>query len=74
MVPRRNDEQPHWAFQPVRKPSVPAVRHADWPINPVDHFILAKLEAQGLTPNPAADRHTLLRRLNIDLLGLPPTL
>jgi hypothetical protein len=66
-------EAKHWAFQPVRKPALPAVKHANWPANPVDFFVLAKLEEKGVTPNPPADRRTLLRRLKFDLLGLPPT-
>jgi hypothetical protein len=72
-VPIRRDDRPHWAFQPVRKPSVPIVKHADWPANPVDHFMLVRLESRGLTPNAVADRRTLVRRLKMDLLGLPPT-
>ncbi len=63
----------HWAFQPIRRPVLPGVRDGSWPHNPVDRFILAKLEAKGLAPSPPADRRTLLRRLSIDLLGLPPT-
>jgi len=63
----------HWAYEPVRKPTVPQVKTKDWVKTPVDHFILAKLEEKNLTPNPQADRRTLLRRLKIDLLGLPPT-
>jgi len=63
----------HWAFQPIRKPALPPVKNKDWPLADIDHFILAKLEAQGLTPSPAADRRTLIRRASIDLIGLPPT-
>jgi hypothetical protein len=63
----------HWAFQPVRKPALPAVAQPNWPQGPVDFFILARLKANGLKPNPTADRRTLLRRLKVDLLGLPPT-
>jgi hypothetical protein len=63
----------HWAFQPVRNPVPPAVKDTAWPHTTVDRFILAKLEAKGLTPAPAADRRTLLRRLSFDLTGLPPT-
>jgi cytochrome c553 len=62
----------HWAFQPVRAPAVPAVRSA-WARNPIDSFVLAKLEEKGLSPSPEADRRTLIRRLSFDLLGLPPT-
>jgi hypothetical protein len=63
----------HWSFQPVRKPAVPSVKDRSWPHNAVDAFILAKLEAKGLTPAAPADRHTLIRRLTLDLTGLPPT-
>jgi mono/diheme cytochrome c family protein len=57
----------HWAFQPVRKPEVPDGQ------NPIDHLIRAKLTEKGLTPSPAADKRTLLRRVSFDLTGLPPT-
>ncbi|MCC6367993.1 MAG: DUF1553 domain-containing protein [Bryobacterales bacterium] len=62
-----------WAFQPVRKPSIPAVKKTGWVRNDIDSFILAKLEEKGLQPNPPADRITLLRRASLDLTGLPPT-
>ncbi len=63
----------HWAFRPVATPPPPAVRRADWPRTRVDRFILSRLEVKGLTPSPAADRRTLVRRATFDLLGLPPT-
>ena len=63
----------HWASQPSRAQTPPAVRQKDWPTSPIDNFVLAKLEAKGLTPSPAADRRTLLRRVTFDLIGLPPT-
>jgi hypothetical protein len=72
-VPAGPDDRQHWAFQRVKKPGVPAIKQSDWPVNPIDFFVLGRLEARGLTPNRAADRRTLLRRLKIDLLGLPPT-
>ena len=62
----------HWAFQPVQNPSPPAVRDAAWARNEVDHFVLAKLEAEKMRPNPTADRRTLIRRAYFDLIGLPP--
>ncbi len=62
----------HWAFQPVRRPPVPLVENSDWPRTPIDHFILARLEAAGLTPSPQIERRPLLRRIMFDLLGLPP--
>ncbi|GDY21991.1 hypothetical protein LBMAG56_33380 [Verrucomicrobiota bacterium] len=63
----------HWAFQPVRRPAVPAVKNSNWPRNPIDAFVLAKLEARGWSPAPAAAPRDLLRRLHLDLTGLPPT-
>jgi cytochrome c553 len=63
----------HWAFQPVARPAVPAVKDAGWPRDDVDRFVLAKLEAAGLRPVGDADRLALLRRLTFDLTGLPPT-
>ena len=65
--------EPHWAYVPPQRPKVPAVNLAAWPHNDIDRFILATLEAEGLTPLPAADRITLARRLALDLTGLPPT-
>ena len=63
----------HWAFQPVQKSAPPAVKNSRWVQTPVDAFVLAKLEAQGLAPSPPADARTLLRRVTYDLTGLPPT-
>jgi mono/diheme cytochrome c family protein len=63
----------HWAFQPVRDASPPAVADAAWPLDPVDRFVLARLEAEGLRPAADADRHAWLRRVSFDLTGLPPT-
>jgi hypothetical protein len=65
--------QPHWAFVPPRQAPLPHVRHADWPANAIDYFVLARLEAAGLRPAPPADRYTLVRRVYLDLTGLPPT-
>jgi hypothetical protein len=62
-----------WAFQPVAKPPVPAVKQASWVRNPVDAFILARLEDKGLSPSAPADKITLIRRASLDLIGLPPT-
>jgi hypothetical protein len=63
----------HWSFRPVKKPGLPAVKLRTWARTPIDVFVLARLEAKGLTPAPQADRRTLIRRLSFDLLGLPPT-
>lgn len=63
----------HWAYKPPVKPALPPVKNAAWVRTPIDRFILARLEAQGLTPAPAADDRTLLRRAALDLTGLPPT-
>jgi hypothetical protein len=63
----------HWAFQPVQNSAPPRVKAANWPLTPIDRFILAKLEGQGLTPSAPADGRTLLRRATFDLIGLPPT-
>jgi len=63
----------HWAFVPPRPRELPAVKHTDWPHQPLDRFILARLEREGLTPSPEADRSALLRRVSLDLTGLPPT-
>ncbi|MBL9180909.1 MAG: PSD1 domain-containing protein [Verrucomicrobiaceae bacterium] len=62
-----------WAFQPVRDSQPPAVKNTHWPVNDVDRFILAKQESAGLTPAPDAAAHTWLRRVYLDLTGLPPT-
>lgn len=63
----------HWAFQPISNPAAPSVRNTDWARNDIDRFILAQLEAKQLRPADPASRYALLRRLFIDLTGLPPT-
>ena len=62
-----------WSFQPVKKPTVPNVKNAAWATSDVDRFLLAELEAKGLEPVADADAYTLVRRISIDLTGLPPT-
>ncbi|MEX2120028.1 MAG: PSD1 and planctomycete cytochrome C domain-containing protein [Pirellulales bacterium] len=62
----------HWSFVPPKRPPLPAVDQADWPQAGIDYFILARLEAEGLSPSAEADRPTLIRRLAFDLTGLPP--
>jgi hypothetical protein len=66
------DKTDHWAFKPVERPAVPAVHDSAWPRNDIDHFILARLEAEGLPPSPEANRRAWLRRATFDLTGLPP--
>ncbi len=63
----------HWAFVAPKRPEVPKVTNAAWVRNPIDSFILARLEKEGLKPLPEADKVTLLRRVHFDLTGLPPT-
>ena len=64
----------HWAYVSPSRPALPRVRDSSWVANPIDAFVLAGLEAQGLSPSAEADRVTLLRRLSLDLIGLPPTI
>jgi hypothetical protein len=64
----------HWAFHAPVRPPVPVVKNAAWARNPIDYFILARLEKEGIQPSAEADRVTLIRRLSLDLLGLPPSL
>ncbi|MEO7650770.1 MAG: PSD1 and planctomycete cytochrome C domain-containing protein [Bryobacteraceae bacterium] len=68
-----NPAQSHWSFIAPKRPQPPAVKEASWVRNPIDTFIAARLEAEGLKPSPEADKRTLLRRLSFDLTGLPPT-
>lgn len=64
----------HWAFEPLVKPSIPIVATtSDAPRNPIDHFVQSKLAARGISPSPLASRETLIRRVTLDLTGLPPT-
>lgn len=64
----------HWAFQTPERPPVPEVKNKAWVKNPIDAFVMEKLESENLSPAPQADKNTLLRRLSLDLVGLPPTL
>ena len=65
--------KPHWAFQSPQRPALPTVKNTAWPKNPIDAFVLAKLEAAGLEPAKQADKATLVRRVYLDLIGLPPS-
>ncbi len=70
----KNDPKEHWGFKGPVRPNVPQVRNKTWTQNPIDSFILARLEKEKLQPSSPADRVTLLRRLSLDLIGLPPTI
>ncbi len=67
------EDRQFWSFKPLAKPTVPAVKNAAWCRTDVDHFVLAKLEAKGISPNTAAEKRKLIRRAYFDLIGLPPT-
>jgi len=69
-----NDPRNHWAFRPITRPTVPTVKNAAWVRNPIDAFVSRQHQQRGLTPLPEASRALLLRRLSLDLIGLPPTL
>ncbi len=66
--------QTHWSFSPIQRPPTPPVEEAEWIRNPIDAFILARLEKEGLQPSPPADKERLIRRVTLDLTGLPPTI
>jgi len=72
-TPGPSVDRPHWAFEPIRPVPLPEVKDRGWVRTPVDAFIRSRLEREGLTPSPRADRRTLIRRATIDLLGIPPT-
>jgi hypothetical protein len=65
--------QPFWSFIPPQRPAVPVIADPHWPRNPIDNFVFAKLAHEGLSPSPEADRRALIRRVTLDLSGLPPT-
>jgi Protein of unknown function (DUF1549)/Protein of unknown function (DUF1553)/Planctomycete cytochrome C len=71
--PLEERKKSHWAWRLIRQPELPPVHNRKWAATDIDRFILAKLEAKGLKPNPPADRRTLIRRAYFDLIGLPPT-
>src|SRR5882757_1648427 len=75
--PATSNQQPattHWAFKASVRPQPPETKNKRWRRNPIDQFILAQLEKENLKPSPEADKITLLRRLSLDLIGLPPTI
>src|SRR3954470_12541784 len=67
------DDRAHWAFQPVKPHAVSPVQNRAWVKTPLDAFILARLDAEGLQPSPPASKEALIRRVSLDLIGLPPT-
>jgi mono/diheme cytochrome c family protein len=71
---RVTEKKTHWAYVKPVQPALPKLKDASWPINGIDDFVLARLEKEGLRPTPPADPAVLLRRVSLDLIGLPPTL
>ncbi|MGH7137248.1 MAG: PSD1 and planctomycete cytochrome C domain-containing protein [Pirellulales bacterium] len=71
--PEKLERAQHWAYIAPTRPPLPTVKEADWPRNSIDHFVLARLEEERLPHSPEADRATLIRRLSLDLVGLPPS-
>src|ERR1041384_2335195 len=67
------DKADFWSFKPAEKPTLPRVKNRIWPRNPVDLFVLLKIEEKQMHPSPEMDRRTLIRRLFFDLTGLPPS-
>src|SRR5438874_4089371 len=65
-------DRQHWSYLPVKKPAVPQVKNAAWVRNPIDAFVLAKLETKGWKPSPPAEPRAWLRRVYLDVTGLPP--
>jgi len=64
----------HWTYETPTRPSLPKVKRTTWPRDGIDFFVLARLEKEGMTPSPEASKETLIRRVTLDLTGLPPTL
>lgn len=71
--PTPKDPRDHWSFHPPVRPEVPRVRNAAWVRGPIDAFVAAEQEKHGVIPNPPTEKHVLLRRVHLDLVGLPPT-
>ena len=67
-------DRDHWAYEPLVKPPIPKVNNLNWAKNPIDVFLLSQMESQELLPAPTTDRHTLIRRLYFDMLGVPPSI
>ena len=70
----QESDREHWAYRPIRNPAIPDVNHAGWTRSPIDAFILSRLEKQGWRPSPSVSKRTLLRRVYLDLIGVPPGL
>jgi len=68
-----DQDKPLWSLQKLQRSPLPAIQNTTWPTNSIDHYVLAQLEARGLQPAPVADKSTLIRRLALDLTGLPPS-
>jgi len=73
-VDAKKDPKSHWDFKAPVRPALPETKVERWPRNPIDRFILARLEKEGVPPSPETDKGTMLRRLSLDLIGLPPTI
>ena len=71
--PTEYDGGPHWSFRPIQRPAIPQVSNGSWQVNPIDRFVLGRLEENDIRPAREADRATLFRRVHFDLIGLPPT-
>src|SRR6478672_11875957 len=71
-APITESDRAHWAFQPIKRQSLPSIKETAWPRTPIDALISARLEAKHISPSAEASRSTLLRRLSFDLIGLPP--
>ncbi|MEP7273708.1 MAG: PSD1 and planctomycete cytochrome C domain-containing protein, partial [Acidobacteriota bacterium] len=74
LPPRTADQARHWSYIAPIRPTVPQTKNTTWARNPIDNFVLARLEKEGISPSPIADRSTLLRRIGLDLVGLPPSI
>ena len=73
-ITQGGEYEPHWAFVSPRKAAAPDAEDTDWPRNAIDNFVLAQLKGTGLSPSPEAGRYQLVRRVYLDLIGLPPTI
>ncbi len=72
-IEQGGEYEPHWAFVKIERPGIPKVKNEKWVRNPIDRFVLAKLESKSIAPSPRAEPNVLVRRLFLDLIGLPPT-